>query len=58
VPFRSKSQQRYLFKFHPDVAKRFAAETPKSAYKKLPEHTLADHLVREMSKKKKKRGSH
>lgn len=38
MPFRSKAQQRYLFAKHPDVARRFAAETPADAYKKLPDH--------------------
>lgn len=36
MPFQSKAQQRYLYAKHPEVAKRFAAETPKSAYKNLP----------------------
>lgn len=38
MPFKSKSQQGFLFAKHPDVAKKFAKETPKGAYKKLPEH--------------------
>lgn len=38
MPFQSKAQQRYLFATHPDVAKRFAAETPASAYARLPQH--------------------
>lgn len=38
MPFQSKAQQGYLFKFHPEVARRFADETPKGAYKKLPYH--------------------
>ena len=35
--FVSKSQQRYLFAKKPQVAKKFAAKTPKSAYKNLPQ---------------------
>lgn len=38
MPFQSKAQQRYLFMKHPDVAEKFAKETPKEAYEKLPEH--------------------
>jgi hypothetical protein len=38
VPFKSKAQQGYLFSQKPDVAQRFAAETPKDAYKNLPPH--------------------
>jgi hypothetical protein len=38
MPFRSKAQQRYLFAKEPEVAKKFASETPKSAYSRMPEH--------------------
>lgn len=38
MPFKSRSQQRYLFANRPDVAEDFAAHTPKKAYKTLPEH--------------------
>ena len=36
MPFKSKAQRAYLFAKHPEVAKEFAAATPKG--KKLPEH--------------------
>ena len=36
MPFKSDAQRRYLYSQHPDVAKKFAAETPKGA--DLPEH--------------------
>lgn len=36
MPFKSTAQRGYLFAKHPDVAKKFAAETPKGA--SLPEH--------------------
>jgi len=36
MPFKSKAQQGYLFAKKPEVAKEFAAKTPKSAYKNLP----------------------
>lgn len=45
MPFKSKAQQKYLFAKEPAVAKRFAKETPKSAYKSMPDYA-----------KKKKRG--
>jgi hypothetical protein len=35
MPFKSKSQQRYLFAKEPEVAKKFAAET--KSYARLPE---------------------
>ncbi len=35
MPFRSESQRRYLFSQEPEVAREFAAKTPKGA--KLPE---------------------
>ena len=28
MPFKSESQRRYLWKFHPDIAKRWAEEYP------------------------------
>ena len=36
MPFVSKSQRAYLWMHHPEVAKEFAAHTPKGA--KLPQH--------------------
>lgn len=38
MPFKSKAQQRYLYAREPEVAEEFAEHTPKSTYKKLPEH--------------------
>jgi hypothetical protein len=38
MPFKSKAQQRYLYAKEPQVAEEFAEHTPKSAYKKMPEH--------------------
>lgn len=37
MPFKSKAQQRYLYANEPKVAKRYASETPKGSYGKLPE---------------------
>lgn len=36
MPFKSEAQRGYLFAKHPEIAKEFAAATPKG--KKLPEH--------------------
>jgi len=40
MPFQSKSQQAYLFMHHPEIAKRWAKETPDM--KDLPKHKMAD----------------
>lgn len=34
MPFKSQAQRGFMFSQHPEIAKRFAAETPKGA--KLP----------------------
>lgn len=38
MPYRSKAQQGYLHANKPEIAKKFDKETPKKAYKSLPEH--------------------
>lgn len=38
MPFVSKAQRGYMYKFHPEIAKEFQAATPKGA--KLPEHVM------------------
>ena len=30
MPFKSESQRRYLWKFNPDIARRFAADSKKN----------------------------
>lgn len=42
MPLESQAQRRYLFAKHPEVAKEFAAKTPKGA--KLPEHVRPKYL--------------
>jgi hypothetical protein len=42
MPFKSRSQMRFLYAKEPEVAEHFAEMTPKSAYKKLPEHVSKD----------------
>lgn len=52
MPFKSKAQQRYLFAKEPEVAEEFAEKTPKSAYKKMPEHVAKDkNKLKEISNK-------
>jgi hypothetical protein len=36
IPFKSKSQRRFMYSQHPEIAKEFEAHTPKG--KRLPEH--------------------
>lgn len=51
MPFKSRAQQAYLFAKEPEIAKEFAEKTPKSAYKKLPEHVRDNNRLKEISKK-------
>jgi hypothetical protein len=53
VPFVSKAQRGYLFARHPEVAKEFAAATPKGA--KLPEHVRSKSALIAAAKKRKRR---
>lgn len=43
MPFRSEAQRRFLFAKHPDIAREFAAATPKG--EKLPEHVKKSYLL-------------
>ena len=36
MPFKSQAQQRWMFARHPEMATRWAADTPKG--QRLPEH--------------------
>ena len=55
MPFVSKAQQGFLEAKKPNIAKEFEAHTPKSAYKKLPEHVGKDkNRLKEYSKKHKR----
>jgi hypothetical protein len=55
MPFKSKSQQKYMFSQHPEIAKRWAAETPNM--KSLPEKkgNAMHHLNLQRFKKKRER---
>lgn len=44
MPLVSKSQQGYMFKFHPEIAKRWAKITPN--IKKLPEHKSKKSILK------------
>jgi hypothetical protein len=49
MPFKSKSQRRFMYSQHPELAKEFEAATPKNA--KLPEHVKAGGHVNKTSHK-------
>lgn len=51
APFKSKAQQRFMFARHPEMAKRWAKETP--SIKKLPEKKAM--LIEKLARKKKER---
>ena len=51
MPFTSKSQQRYLYARHPEIAEKFAEHTPKKAYKRLPEHVGEPESKKEVMKR-------
>lgn len=53
MPFKSIAQRRYMYKNHPEIAKRFEAETPKG--KKLPQHVKTKPATKKRAKSKKKR---
>jgi len=57
MPFKSKAQRAFMYSQHPEIAKRFEAETPKG--KKLPGHvsntdTEAKKMEKIMKKGRKK----
>ena len=47
IPFRSEKQRRYLFKFHPDIAKRWTREGSANSYGSKPQPK-----VRKLKKRK------
>jgi len=46
MPFKSKKQLKYMFKFHPEIARRWLKEYGKKYLKRLP-------LYKRYKKKKK-----
>lgn len=42
MPFKSRSQMRWMFAIHPEMAERWAHETPN--IKKLPDHATKSAL--------------
>ena len=44
MPFKSKAQERWMFSQHPEMAKRWAKETPN--IKGLPEKVSSVKLVK------------
>ena len=51
MPFKSDAQRKYLFAKHPEIAKRWAKETPKGS--KLPEHAKNKAALKAAMKKAK-----
>ncbi len=51
MPFKSVSQQKFLYSQKPDVAEKFAEHTPKSDYKNLPERVGDKNKLKEYTKK-------
>lgn len=52
MPFKSKSQMRFMYAKHPKIAKRWAEETPNE--KKLPETAKKKSPWMDMGKKETK----
>ena len=47
MPFKSEAQRAFLYAKHPEIAKRWQAETPKDA--KLPKHVShKDAMVKKL----------
>ena len=52
MPYKSIAQQKFLHAKKPEIAQEFDEKTPKSAYKKMPEHVSKDkNRLKEYSKK-------
>jgi len=51
MPFKSEKQRRYLWKFHPDIARRWTLE---EEFRKLVGATLEDSEVKKWKRKKSK----
>jgi hypothetical protein len=49
MPFESKSQQRFMYAKHPEIAKEFQEKTPKG--KDLPEHAAKKKALGKVGKK-------
>ena len=54
MPFRSESQRKWMFSKHPEMAKRWAAHTPKNA--DLPEHVKQSAFFDELQEIAKQSG--
>lgn len=52
MPFKSEAQRHFMYKKHPDIAKRWSAEYPNQG--KLPEHVKTDKAIAFMTKHRKK----
>jgi len=43
MPFKSKAQMRFLYKYHPEIARKWRREHPGQNIRKLPERTGKDN---------------
>lgn len=50
MPFKSEAQRRFMFVYHPKIAKRWAHEYPNQGH--LPMHSKDHHKMIEKSQKK------
>lgn len=50
MPFKSRAQQKWMFSQKPEMAKRWAAETP--SFKSLPEHVMKKKALLHQMKSK------
>ena len=55
MPFKSKAQQRFMFKMHPEMAKRWAKETPNMKGLPAKAKAKAKPKVRKVKPKSKRR---
>lgn len=53
MPFKSKAQQRFMFKFHPDIAKRWARDYGVPG--NLPSHVGMAHVLASHARRRKRK---
>lgn len=53
MPFKSKAQQRFMFKFHPDIARRWARDYGVPG--NLPSHVGMAHVLASHARRRKRK---
>lgn len=53
MPFKSKSQRGYLYKFRPDIAREFEEKTSDDA--ELPEHVKSGNTIARMARRRRRK---